>query len=210
MSGTPEMNPESYGEMVKYADKFGFDTTKLEFTNNVKLSDMKMQVIKGDITSLSVDAIVNAANNSLLGGGGVDGAIHSVAGPQLLEECNALNGCNTGEAKLTNAYMLPSRYVIHTVGPVWHGGDINEEKLLASAYRSSLEIAEKEKFKTIAFPNISTGVYGFPRQKAADIAIETVNRFLKDHLYPEKVIFVCFDTENFSIYNTHPLMHKKD
>lgn len=153
-----------------------------------------------DITRLNVDAIVNAANNSLLGGGGVDGAIHRAAGPELLKECRTLNGCRTGEAKITRAYNLPCRFVIHTVGPVWHGGHRNEEELLASAYKNSLLLALEYDLKTIAFPNISTGVYGFPKQKAAKIAMHEVKNFLKENPAFEKVIFTIFDEENLKIY----------
>lgn len=159
----------------------------------------KIELYKGDITVLNADAIVNAANNSLLGGGGVDGAIHRAAGPQLLEECKGLNGCNTGDAKLTRGYDLPADYVIHTVGPIWNGGQSNEEELLKNCYKKSLEIAEKNKLKIIAFPNISTGVYGFPKDIAADIAVETVLE-LNDHSVIEKVIFALFDDINYQIY----------
>jgi O-acetyl-ADP-ribose deacetylase (regulator of RNase III) len=160
----------------------------------------KIEIIRGDITRLSVDAIVNAANRSLLGGGGVDGAIHRAAGPELFESCEMLNGCNTGDAKITPAFRLPSAYVIHTVGPVWNGGRHLEKELLASCYRQSLRIASENKIKTIAFPNISTGVYGFPKPEAASIAIETVQNYLTGYPEIEKVIFCCFDEENFSIY----------
>lgn len=161
----------------------------------------KIEIIRGDITQLNVDAIVNAANRSLLGGGGVDGAIHLAAGPELLEACERLNGCNTGDAKITPGFRLPSKYVIHTVGPVWNSGKNREKELLASCYRQSLRIASEYGIKTIAFPNISTGVYGFPKPEAASIAFETVQDFLTEHPELEKVIFCCFDEENFSIYN---------
>lgn len=161
----------------------------------------RIKVVKGDITQVQTDAIVNAANHSLLGGGGVDGAIHRAAGPELLEECKTLNGCDTGDAKITKAYKLPSRYVIHTVGPVWNGGKYEEEKLLASAYQRSLEVALENGIKTIAFPNISTGIYGFPKKKAARIAIETIQDFLSMHNQVKKVTFVCFDDENLKLYN---------
>ncbi|WP_372776686.1 O-acetyl-ADP-ribose deacetylase [Mangrovibacterium sp.] len=159
-----------------------------------------IQLLQEDITQLHVDAIVNAANKSLLGGGGVDGIIHRMAGPRLLEECQKLNGCETGQAKLTLAYKLPCRFVIHTVGPVWYGGKIGEEQLLANAYRSSLQIAYENQFSTIAFPNISTGVYHFPKELAAQIALKTVSDFLLNHSFPESVIFCTFDQENFEIY----------
>ncbi|MFQ6606057.1 MAG: O-acetyl-ADP-ribose deacetylase [Fidelibacterota bacterium] len=160
----------------------------------------KIQLLRGDITTLQVDAIVNAANTSLLGGGGVDGAIHRAAGPQLLAECRTLGGCPTGEARLTKGYNLPARFVIHTVGPVWHGGHRQEAALLKSAYLSSLKLAEKQALKSLAFPNISTGVYGFPKDKAARIALTTVKQFLSQHPRPETVIFCCFDEENYQIY----------
>jgi len=161
----------------------------------------KIEIIRGDITLLNVDAIVNAANRSLLGGGGVDGAIHRAAGPELLEACELLNGCNTGDAKMTPGFKLQAKYVIHTVGPVWNGGKNHEKELLASCYRQSLQIASGNSIRTIAFPNISTGVYGFPKQEAALIAFETVQFFLTDHPEIEKVIFCCFDEENLDIYN---------
>ena len=161
----------------------------------------KIELIKGDITKLKVDAIVNAANSSLLGGGGVDGAIQAAAGPGLLIECKTLGGCRTGEAKVTSGYNLLAKFVIHTVGPVWYGGSDNEEALLASCYKNSLTIAENTKLKTIAFPNISTGVYRFPKELAAQIAFKEVKDFGKFSKRIQKVIFVCFDDENFNIYN---------
>jgi O-acetyl-ADP-ribose deacetylase (regulator of RNase III) len=160
----------------------------------------RVELMQGDITKLEVDAIVNAANTSLLGGGGVDGAIHRAAGPQLLEECRTLNGCPTGDAKITRGYQLPAKYVIHAVGPRWRDGRHGEAELLASAYRRSLEIAAEHGVKSIAFPNISTGIYGFPKEEAAEIAITTVEKFLKEHPEIEKVIFVTFDAENYGIY----------
>lgn len=147
-----------------------------------------------------MDAIVNAANTSLLGGGGVDGAIHRAAGPQLLEACRKLNGCKTGDAKITPGFRLPARYVIHTVGPVWRGGKSNEAALLASCYNRCFEIAEHSMLHTIAFPNISTGVYGFPKPQACEIALEAVHRQLAGKSFIEKVYFVCFDEENFQLY----------
>jgi len=161
----------------------------------------KIKLIKSDITQLNVDAIVNAANRTLLGGGGVDGAIHRAAGYQLLKECETLNGCNTGDAKITKGYNLSAKYVIHTVGPVWYGGKNNEEKLLENCYKNSLALAVENKIKSIAFPNISTGVYNFPKEKAANIAINIVNGFIKNNKTLEEVIFCVFDEENYLIYN---------
>lgn len=157
----------------------------------------------GDITRMNVDAIVNAANSSLLGGGGVDGAIHSAAGPELLEACRALNGCSTGEAKITPGFLLPAKYVIHAVGPVWRGGDMNEEILLAAAYRNSLEFALRYDIRTIAFPNISTGVYRYPKEQAASAALKAVNDFCQQHPGSiAEIFFACFDRENFDLYNS--------
>ncbi len=161
---------------------------------------MKLDVIQDDITRLDVDAIVNAANSSLLGGGGVDGAIHRAAGNQLLEECKTLGGCRVGEAKVTKGYNLKARYVIHTVGPVWHGGEDMEAELLAGCYRNSLKIAEEMNLRSIAFPNISTGVYRFPKAKAAEIAIQSVREQIPGLEFLEHILFTCFDEENFSIY----------
>ncbi len=157
----------------------------------------KIQIVEGDITRLEVDAIVNAANSSLLGGGGVDGAIHRTAGPGLLAECRLLGGCKTGEAKATKGHNLPAKYVIHTVGPVWRSGDNDEDRLLASCYRKSLEVANGLKVKSIAFPAISTGIYGFPKQRAALIAVNEVQKHSGDI---EVVFFVCFDSETADIY----------
>lgn len=161
----------------------------------------KLIVSKGDITNMHVDAIVNAANTSLLGGGGVDGAIHRAAGKELLEECRRLNGCKTGEAKITKGYNLPASFVIHTVGPVWHGGNNNEETLLSNAYTNSLTLALKHNIKSVAFPNISTGVYHFPKQRAAGIAIKAVQDFCAKHGDQiDEIYFVCFDDENYNLY----------
>ena len=163
-----------------------------------------IKLLLGDITKIGVDAIVNAANSSLLGGGGVDGAIHRAGGRAILDECRKIverqGGCPTGEAVITTAGNMPARYVIHTVGPVWHGGMNNEDQLLANAYSNSLRLAVDNGVKTIAFPNISTGVYGFPKDRAAKIAIETVRKFLEKDKSLNEVVFVCFDRENHEIY----------
>jgi O-acetyl-ADP-ribose deacetylase (regulator of RNase III) len=165
-----------------------------------------IEVIQGDITKVQVDAIVNAANTSLLGGGGVDGAIHRAGGSQILEECQRIRdkqgGCKVGEAVITTAGKLPAKFVIHTVGPVWNGGNSNERLLLASAYQKSLRLATENQVHTIAFPNISTGIYKFPKHDAAQIAVATVSEFLATTDTVEKVIFVCFDSENYDIYHT--------
>lgn len=160
----------------------------------------RIQIEISDITKLKVDAIVNAANTTLLGGGGVDSAIHRAAGPKLLEECKTLYGCPTGEAKITKGYNLPAKFVIHTVGPVWTGGNKNEDKLLASCYKNSLVLAKKNGIKSIAFPAISTGVYGFPSDRAARIAVKTVTELLEKDDLIEKVIFVCFDEKTYLNY----------
>ncbi|GAB4146230.1 MAG: O-acetyl-ADP-ribose deacetylase [Ignavibacteriales bacterium] len=165
---------------------------------------MEIELISGDITEIQVDAIVNAANSGLLGGGGVDGAIHRKGGKKILDECILIRerqgGCPTGEAVFTTAGNLPAKYVIHTVGPVWHGGNYNEDELLENCYRNSLRIAEELKLESIAFPNISTGVYRFPKERAAKIAVSTVKKFKRNSSSIKKIIFVCFDEENFEIY----------
>ena len=160
----------------------------------------RIQIIRGDITKQKVDAIVNAANCSLLGGGGVDGAIHRAAGPELLAECRGLNGCETGKAKITKGYNLMAKYVIHTPGPVWHGGSHNEPELLASCYRSCLELASENGCKTVDFPSISTGVYAFPLDKAAPIAINAIAEYLSEHPEIERVRMVCFDDRTAQHY----------
>ena len=160
----------------------------------------RTKIFQGDITTLEVDAIVNAANNSLLGGGGVDGAIHRAAGPGLLAECVTLGGCNTGETKITGGYDLPSKHVIHTVGPVWDGGRANEDALLADCYRNSLKLGEENGLRMVAFPAISTGVFGFPKERATRIAVREVRAFLDQDVGVEQVIFVCFSERDFDMY----------
>ena len=160
----------------------------------------KIEIVEADITKLPVEAIVNAANTTLLGGGGVDGAIHRAAGPKLLEECKTLGGCRTGEAKITKGYNLPAKFVIHTVGPVWHDGTNKEDELLTNCYKNSLLLAVENKIKTVAFPSISTGVYSFPLERAAKIAVKVVQEFLQKDKTIEKVVFVCFGKDVFEIY----------
>jgi O-acetyl-ADP-ribose deacetylase (regulator of RNase III) len=172
-------------------------------------SPPRIAIVTGDITTLDVDAIVNAANESLLGGGGVDGAIHAAAGPELLHACQKLGGCPTGQAKITNGYHLPARWVIHAVGPVWSGGPAaadaplgsrREDVLLASCYQMSLALAGEQKAQSVAFPAISTGVYRFPKERAAHIAVSQVQSFLADHAWPQRVIFCCFSDGDGAIY----------
>ena len=160
----------------------------------------KLKIVHGNITTLQVDAIVNAANTTLLGGGGVDGAIHRIAGPGLIEECRTLKGCPTGQAKITSAYNLPSKFVIHSVGPIWKGGDFSEELLLISAYQNPIRIASNMNLKSLAFPNISTGIYGYPKELAARTAIKAVRESLKTNGTIEKVVFCVYDDENLQIY----------
>jgi len=160
----------------------------------------RVSIIKGDITRLQVDAIVNAANSSLLGGGGVDGAIHRAAGRELLAECHTLGGCPTGQAKITKGYRLPAKWVIHTVGPVWRGGRQGEPDLLAACYRNSLALAAQHEIRTIAFPAISTGVYGYPMDKAARVALRETFQFLAHHALPEQVTMVCYGRRAFRIF----------
>lgn len=159
-----------------------------------------MIAMLADITTLNVDAIVNAANHSLLGGGGVDGAIHKAAGPQLLAECRKLKGCETGQAKITAGFNLPARFVIHTVGPVWTGGEQGEAELLANCYRNSLRLAEENELKSIAFPSISTGVYGYPLEQAARVAVCTVREVISELTNLEKIIFCCFSQRALGVY----------
>lgn len=162
----------------------------------------KISLILGDIARLRVDAIVNAANSSLLGGGGVDGAIHRAAGPDLLAECRTLGGCPAGESRITKGYLLPAPYVIHTVGPVWKGGNAGESRTLAACYRSALSLAVQSGIQSVAFPGISTGVYGYPKKEAAETALVTVQKFIEDEPGLKEIIFVAYDRESYDIYSS--------
>lgn len=166
----------------------------------IETTPVRMEIAQGDITRQSVDAIVNAANNSLLGGGGVDGAIHRAAGPSLLAECRRLGGCATGDAKITSGYSLPAKWVIHTVGPIWQGGAQGEDELLARCYRSCLNLAEQHDVRTLAFPSISTGAYGFPIERASRIALAEIKHFLEQNASLERVTVVCFSASDRQTY----------
>ena len=166
------------------------------------MADPRIELFEGDITTLAVDAIVNAANSSLLGGGGVDGAIHRAAGPALLAECKTLGGCPPGEAKITKCYRLPARHVIHTVGPVWHGGDRGEPETLAACYRNSLALAVRHGLVSIAFPGISTGAYAYPADEACDVAVSAVKGWFYEHELPHLTVFCCYSPGDASLYRT--------
>jgi O-acetyl-ADP-ribose deacetylase len=183
-----------------FESKFDPKKMYISYLNYFIMLHQKIDLIKGDITKINVDCIVNAANNSLLGGGGVDGAIHRAAGPDLYKECKTLGGCPTGYARVTKGYNLPAKYIIHTVGPVWRGGKNREVELLADCYKNSLQLAAENNIKTLAFPAISTGVYSFPKEAACDIAVNEVIQFLRSDLQINKVVFVVFDEENYEIY----------
>lgn len=169
---------------------------------------MNIELVKGDITKVQADVIVNAANETLLGGGGVDGAIHEAAGPELLAECKTLGGCKTGEAVVTAGYLLPAKYIIHTVGPVWQGGEKDEKDLLKKCYINSMSLADKMKLSTIVFPNISTGIYGFPKYEAAEIAINSVREYAAKRTNIQRIIFCVYNDDNYRIYNE--LLIKKE
>lgn len=167
------------------------------------MNNQKIQIVQGDITEQDVDAIVNAANNSLLGGGGVDGAIHKAAGPQLLDACRKLNGCNTGDAKITEGFRLKANWIIHTVGPIWNGGQFNEEQLLAKCYKSCFELTNKYQIHTISFPSISTGAYRFPLQKAIPIALKEIRTAIQNYAHINFVRIVCFSPDIYDYYNLY-------
>lgn len=185
--------------MVKLIHRKGANTDYSCFYSPRLMTD-RISIIEGDITKQNVEAIVNAANTTLLGGGGVDGAIHRAAGPKLLEECRTLNGCETGEARITKGYNLPARWIIHTVGPVWRGGHSQEDELLHRCYSNSLSLAAKHRIRTIAFPSISTGVYGFPIERASRIALSSIMAHLSTSVLPKKITIACFSHGDFIVY----------
>lgn len=200
LHGHQHVNKETQVGATTVIGVYGHRMLEIDLTSVGIVDNSSMKTILADITTLEVDAIVNAANTRLLGGGGVDGAIHSAAGPELLQECRLLGGCDTGDAKITKGYELPSRFVIHTVGPVWHGGHKDEAKLLSSCYRRSLELAAENGVKTIAFPSISTGVFGYPISEAAQIAVQTVQEVLAQLNNGIEVTFCCFSKNDFDVY----------
>jgi len=198
----PSLMIARYGPIHPHtAPKLGYSSfVQLGRPRGVEKMQDRIEIFLGDITTLATEAIVNAANNGLCGGGGVDGAIHRAAGPKLLEECQSLGGCPTGDAKMTQGYNLPARCVIHTVGPIWRGGSHGEYEALASAYRNCLELAKKNAIRSVAFPSISTGAYGFPKDRAFRIAFQEISKFLDQSKVPEKVVIVCFSEDDYSRY----------